>query len=350
MPGARSWYVSAFTIGVLMFAALWFVIDSRARVSAESVAEPIALRWVLPHPPEELFDEAKKIFAEELRDGSGGTLELTTTYFPNELGIEAGDHAFMQLLDDGKAEMVTDYVEHMGQHQYKFLALTLPYLFDDYNSALEFLDGPGAKPLLESLSEESPYHALAFTMSGGFRIFVSKDTPIEKPDDLRGMRVLNAFGGKIIDATAEALGYHSTFDIRSETNPTLELLDGFDATETTYTRIDRLLDNVPSFARYVTETDHAISLTVLVVTNEFYNSLSPQEQKALEKAAQDAARAEKRASIAMTEPMRKRLRELGATVVVLSPEQKVRFKDAVRPVREIYDGKFESVLQYLQSD
>ena len=68
----------------------------------------------------------------------------------------------------------------------KFKALSLPFLFSDYDHVYKVLDGELGEELLEGL-EENNLIQLAY-WENGLRQFTNSKRPIEKPEDLQGLK------------------------------------------------------------------------------------------------------------------------------------------------------------------
>ena len=68
----------------------------------------------------------------------------------------------------------------------KFKALSLPFLFSDYKHVYKVLDGEIGQELLEGL-EENNLIQLAY-WENGLRQFTNSKRPIEKPEDLAGLK------------------------------------------------------------------------------------------------------------------------------------------------------------------
>lgn len=332
----------AWLVGLVVVALAGFFV-AKAYTQTEHAT---ALRWLLPHSQEEIFDRSTETFAKIIADESDGTLSLGGTLYPSDLDIPPTDHFTMKVLELHKAEIVSDYIEHIGSsHSTIFNGLAMPFLFDDYESALKFLDGPKANMVLDTLAEHTPYKALAFTMSGGFRIFVSHTKPIYTPADIQGMRIWSYFFGGPQISTLISLGATPVFYPLGEPKPDPEQLKTVEAVETTYSRIGLLLTHAPAFPKYVTETNHGISLTVIVVEKKFFDSLSSRQQKALQKAAHEAAVLEKQDSVAYEEQVRNSLRKAGVKIITLTPAQRGLFKEATQPVYSAYTTPFEQLLK-----
>ncbi|MCE9541456.1 TRAP transporter substrate-binding protein [Candidatus Kaiserbacteria bacterium] len=345
-------------LGILVVCALLLLFgwNTFASSAQKEPAAKAAITWLLPHPPTVLFARAADVFSKEISVKSGGDVSLERTVLPDDVlppSYTTG-HDFTAYIDSetpGHPRMISEYVGHLGgTYSFSVRVLDLPFLFDDYDSALKFLDGPGGEKLLNDLALKIPkYKPLAFTMSGGFRIFVSKDKKILTPEDMKGMEILSGAGGPVIQGTTRALGANPVQDPKLEFTPDLVKLKTADAVETTYSRLAPLLEANPTFIKYVTETNHSMSLTIVLVSTGFYDSLSPKDQTALKDAVHDAAVAEKQDNIAYEDSMRALLEKNGTTIIRLTPEQRNVFKEALAPLRKELDPQFDGLVEEIQS-
>lgn len=309
--------------------------------AARPVSEGIT--WMLPHQNQRYFDRATSTFDEVLRAQSGGALHLSRTVYPKDLGVEPTDHFTMKLLTDNRVQLVSDYLEHDSAHVSKLNALALPYVFESYDDALAFLDSPYADNVLRLLEEKTEFKALAFTMSGGMKVFVAPER-IDSPDDLQGKRIWSYFFGGPQIATLTALGATPVFSAIHETSPDPEFLKTVDGVETTYSRILLLVRNAPWFGKYVVDTNHSLSLTLLVVSKEYFNGLTKKQQGALVAAAKEAAKVEKADTVKQEGLIRAELESRGVRVVRLTAAQKESFRKATASVNTAYEDTFRSVL------
>lgn len=284
---------------------------------------PIVVRWLLAHEPASLFARSTEVFKNILEKESGGTMTLTVLDGA-DLGYE-GDVPtadVFTLMDRQKIELSSTLVTGIAQQDPSFNQLNLPFLFNDYQEAFAFLDGPDGTSLLASLASTTPARGLAFTLSGGFRVLASHDKLFKGIGDFRGARIVTTAGitgedtWRAVDATPVSSDYTAI------TSP--------DAVEVTYTRISSLPSQ--SFIRYITETNHSIFLTAMIVRTSFYDALTPRQQEALQKAAVAAAHAEREDSLTLAEEERKTLINQGVTISDF-PEQ-AQFYAATQELRK----------------
>jgi TRAP-type C4-dicarboxylate transport system substrate-binding protein len=314
---------------VIFFVGI-FSFNPFSETKGTASSEEISVRWLLAHEPTDLFINATEIFTKILDEESDGTMKLTVLTpsdvgFGNDGATDVPTSEVFKLLNDQKIEMGTTFATGVGKEVPQFLEVNLPFLFDDLPTALAILDDVKGQELLNSVSKQTDTTALAFTLSGGFRILASqKDLTIHSADDLKGKTVLTSAGSPG-EETFRQLGASSLTNSNDVAHA-----NGVDFVETTYTRISALKDF--NFIKYVNETNHSLFLTTIVVRNSFYNSLSEKNQIALKKAALAAAQAERVDSIALGIKVKKELQEKGIVVRELSPETRTELKEKTLPV------------------
>lgn len=321
-------YLVSFGAVALVLVALGVTLGS---IYTARAAQPTSVRWLLAHEPVGLYDEAVGVFAETLTRESNGELVLEvvrpdTEKYPN--GMSYAD--VLAELASGSVQLSSTFAVADGTTYNRFWALGLPFLFTDYDDALARITGASGEALLEGLSIEAPYKALAYTLSGGFRIIASDSFSVRTLSDLQGKRIATS-GGPVAEATLAALGAEPV-TIREG-----EKVKSVDGIETTYTRISETLDTAPSFAKHVSELNHSFFLTTIVVDDAFFASLSPRGQRALEQAARAAAKVEREDSIALAQATKESLIAQGSDISIPSAE----VREALRELTSGVYARFE---------
>ncbi len=315
---------------VLAAAAVLFVFVI-PRVSGNlrepSAEHPLQVRWLLTHKPTAVFDRAAQVFASTLSKETNGALVLSTVT-PEDLGLNyAGDVPVaiaLSELDSRSVELASTYTVALGKDSASYWALNLPFLFKSYNDTTAVLDGAAGERILSTGSQA---HALAFTMSGGFRLIASK-TKVSKPADLKGLHVATS-GGPVAEATLSALG---AVPVATDLESGTASLDPatIDAVETTYSRLGAIAET--HYKNFIYETNHSMFLTAIVAGNAFFASLSPQNQAALTKAARAAAAVEREDAIAYAQKTKTDLAAQGSVLVEASPEALQSMSSSTAPV------------------
>lgn len=314
-----------------------------------SATDVVKIRWLLPHGPKELFAAAESRFAERLISESEGTMTFVGTVLPREIGLKKGEHQRMQALDDGLVQMTSDFAQHLGQYYEAFDIVSLPFLFESYDEAEAFFASERSDELLEAIAQNTPYRALGFTMSGGMRIVASTNEPVRIPTDLKSRRVAVSFGGALSNAIIRAFGAEPVVvPVLEEDAGSIADYD-IDAFETTYNRIPRFLESDPTLITSVTETNHVLALTVVIVKRDFFESLTAEQQALLKSAVKEAAALERADTIRSESRAKQALLESGATIITLSASERDAFKIALQDVRTSFaDTHGERLMGYFK--
>ena len=311
---------------------IFFVRTSAAPVSSTGSTPSVSVKWLIAHQPISVFARAATVFADELSKASDGRMKLEVMT-PQDVGVAVGDipnAKVLELLDSGDVQLATTYTVALGYQDAQLGALNLPFAFDRYDQLPGFLDGALGSRLLDGIGATISARGLAFTMSGGFRIIAAKDKDIRTPADMKGLRIATS-GGPVAEATLKALGA-TPVPLNLESGATSVDPKTIDGVETTYSRLSGVLGKNSAYTKHINETYHSVFLTVILAGNAFYDSLSPQDQAALKKAALAAAEVERQDSIALGEQVKAQLQTEGSVVTTLSPESRSAFRAATRSV------------------
>jgi TRAP-type C4-dicarboxylate transport system substrate-binding protein len=213
-------------------------------------------------------------------------------------------------------------------------------LFRDHDHADASLDGPIGADLLAGVEKNSQIKAMAFTYSGGYRV-VPANFKADTIESWKGKKV-RISSSPVAQATFETLG--------AITNPNIELEQmneqadrgNIDAGESTYVRIFPLQQN-KSF-KYINDTAHSLFLTSIIINQDFFKSLDSETQEVFALAAADAARAERRESVADIPNILAQCEAEGVKVVRMSAEEECKFKSVTAEVYEKFDNYFTAGL------
>ncbi len=330
--------VYAGIIGLFLLLALFAV--ARTSASRASNAEhPVHVRWLLSHRPTEVFARATRVFADELLKETGGRLVLDVVA-PQDLGYASGDIPnadVLRYLAEDKVELATTYTVALGNADQTLWSVNLPFLVPDYVAANRFLDSAAGNAILVTIDSKTNTHALAFTMSGGFRIIASKET-IRTPADLKGKHIATS-GGPVAAATLTTLG---AIPVPTDLEGASHTFDPktVDGVETTYSRLASVVGAGSAYTKNIAETNHSLFLTVILASNAFYDSLTPADQGALRNAALAAARVEREDSAALGDRTKAVLKAGGTAITEFSPEERRVMKDASRTVYTQFESMF----------
>jgi len=296
---------------------------------ASMAASAFALEIKLAHVVNEkdsfhLAAEKFKALTEKYTNGS-----VTVAIFPNaKLGDERTllERMKMGIVDAGIITNgpIINFVPRFG-------AIDLPFLFRNPEHAYKVLDGPIGDKLFADL-EKQGWKGLAWA-ERGFRNLTNSKKAVNSPDDIKGLKIrvmqnpvyvdsFKALGANAVPmAWTEALTALQQGTIDGQENP-LNVIVSFKLNES---------------QKHMAITRHAYAPAPLIMSMLTWKKLNPDQQKAVLKAAQEAAVYERAFNNASEKLWVKELE--GKGMKVTTPDLKP-FLDAVKPIYDTYTPKF----------
>ncbi|WP_438356873.1 TRAP transporter substrate-binding protein [Grimontia celer] len=223
--------------------------------------------------------ELGKTFAEKLSDKTDGKAKVDL--FPNgQLGTEQDtvNNAAIGLLDFSVLAInnVTPFSPTVG-------LLTMPYVIQSAEEARLLTQGDIGKELVENTIRDAGVRIIGWAYSG-FRVLTNSKRPVKTPEDLKGL-VIRVPRNEIMIASYQALGINPTPMAWSETFTGLQqgVVDGQD---NPYITISAMKFN--EVQKYVTNIRYIFSMEPLIISESIFQEQSPEMQKAILEAGQEA--------------------------------------------------------------
>jgi len=216
--------------------------------------------------------------AERLKEKSEG--KLTIDIYPSgQLGSE---QQCVELLQIGSLAITKVSAAVMEGFTPKFKALGLPYVFRSQQHSYNVFDGEIGKEMLLG-TEEFWIRGLCF-YDAGFRSFYTIDKPINTPDDLNGLKI-RVMKSQTAMEMVKALGGSPTPISWGELYTALQsgVVDGAE-------------NNPPSLytshhyevCKHYSLDEHTCVPDVLIISTTVWNTLTEQEKKWLQEAADES--------------------------------------------------------------
>lgn len=270
------------------------------------------------HPQAEGADK----FAELVAAKSGGKLTVKT--FPG--GVLGGNLQNVSAVQGGTLEMTNLNAGILTSHVKELGVFDTPFLFNNAEEVDAITDGPIGTALLEKLSEKGIIGLGYWDL--GFRHLTNNRRPVEKVEDIAGLKVRVIQSPIYIDLF-NALGANALPLAFPELYPALES-HAVDGQENPFTTI--LASNFQEVQKYVTRTGHLYNPMALIISKRFWDKLSAEEQRILREAAAEASLYQRERSRAGAEAALQALQDGGMQLTELSPQEMERFRAAVAPV------------------
>lgn len=153
-------------------------------------------------------------------------------------------------------------------------AMSLPYLFEDSDHMHRVMDGEIGDKLIEQIEENAGVKIVGYVYFAP-RQLTTKKTAVEKPEDLKGLKI-RVPDNKISIKTWEAIGASPSPIAFTEVFSGLQqgVIDG---QENPYDLIRS--SSFYEVQDYLIETNHAMPVRWLIMNERYYDSLSEDEQE-----------------------------------------------------------------------
>lgn len=112
--------------------------------------------------------------------------KVTIEIFPNE--ILGSDVQMFQLVKEGTLDMAISLTGLLTTNAPQLNIIEMPFLFGTLDKAAAVLDGAIGEELAKNLPEKDGIRLLAY-WHNGFRQITNNQRPIEKPEDLAGLKI-----------------------------------------------------------------------------------------------------------------------------------------------------------------
>jgi tripartite ATP-independent transporter DctP family solute receptor len=255
-----------------------------------------------------------------LKEISNGKMRLQI--YPNQqLGSE---RECLELLQIGSLDMTKVSGAVLENFAPKLKIFSLPFLFDNKDHLFKVLDGPIGKELLKE-GEDYWLKGIGFYDSGS-RSFYTKDRPVDKPEDLKGLKIRVQESVSAFDMVSQ-LGASPTPISWGELYTALQqgVVDGAE-------------NNPPSFylsghyqvCKFYSIDEHTMIPDILLASTHMWNSLKSYEQKWLQEAFNKSIPFQRELWIKSENESLQAIIEAGVKV---SYPKKINFQNATQQMR-----------------
>ena len=269
-------------------------------------------------------------FKEKLESESDGRIEVEL--YPNGQ-LYPSDAEAIQAVQHGNIEMTIPAIAPLASFNSGFMVFDLPFLLDSYEAAYEVLDGEVGEQLLASL-EEQGMKGLVFG-ENGFRHMSNNKGPIESIDDLSGLKY-RTLESPLHTDTFKELGANASPFAFGELYTALQQ-GTYDAMESPISLY--YTNKFYEVQDYLTLTSHVYAATILLMNNDFYNSLPEDLQQLVMEAAEEYRTFQRDLAQQQDSEFLEELKAEGMEVNELPAETREEFKEAVQTVYDKYEDE-----------
>jgi C4-dicarboxylate-binding protein DctP len=277
---------------------------------------------VAPNTPKGQAAEKFKELVEEKSDG-----KITVEVYPNsEL---YGDKDELQALQSNSVQVLAPASAKFTTLAPALQVLDLPFLFDSVEDIPKVVspDTPAGKAIYENQALADNHIKVLGLWDNGLKQLSSNDE-MRTPADLQGLS-FRIQPSDVLASQFTAWGADSTPMAFSEVFNALQqgVIDG---QENPYSNIES--QNMHTVQSHITESNHGYIGYVLVINNDFLNSLPDDLQQVVQDSADEASDYNREIASKLNQEAKKTIQDAGTTQILeLTDEERQAFKDAVVP-------------------
>jgi tripartite ATP-independent transporter DctP family solute receptor len=281
-------------------------------------------KLALANTAESAHGVGAKRFADVVGQKSGGKMKVRI-YAGGSLGGEA---VVASALQGGTIEMSMMGPGLLTGMDKDFGIFDTPFMFNDAKEADAVMDGPVGRRLLDRLPEKGLI-GLSY-WDHGFRVLTNSRRPVAKMEDIQGLKLRVQQIPVFIDTFA-ALGANPVPMAFTELYTAMET-KAVDGQENPFVSVE--VTKFYEVQRYASNTRHAYSPLLVLVSKRFWDQLSADERKILQDAATETKAFERETSRAMDAKAMEELKSKGMTITDISPAERARMRDKLKPAIE----------------
>lgn len=255
--------------GAMMAAAL--------AMASPSQAQPVSLTFASSINPDHTSSLAMEMFKAEVVRRTKGTVEIEIAP-----GMKLG--GAMDILQKVRADAMFGTwvsIAFVSRLVPQIDALTLPFVFRNYDDAMRTVNGPVGKRI------EAELDAKGFTTLGwmelGARHVLNAKQPLKTLDDLKGLRIRTQ-PGETYMATFRALGA-IPLAVDPKDLYLAQQQGHIDAMEVPYSIVNAEEYKFYEHLKYISDTSHILEFMVVIANKKAFMRLTREQQKAIGDAA-----------------------------------------------------------------
>ncbi|MDG3579405.1 DctP family TRAP transporter solute-binding subunit [Rhizobium sp. YJ-22] len=270
-----------------------------------------------------------KKFAELVSEKSGGKIKISVAP-----GATLGTDVQMQAnLQAGTQDFMSGSPVTMAGQIPEVSVLDLPYVFRSTEEYDKLMDGVvGAR--FNELMAQKGWIGLGFT-NNGFRETTTKTKPITKWEDFQGLKI-RAIQNPMYLELFSTLGANPTPLPVSEIYTALET-GTVEAQENPLPQI--VFMRLFEVQKYLSLTNHSLNSVVMLAGKPTWEKLNDDEKKIISEAAREVTLYKRDLVKSKTGEWLESVKKAGVTVNEISPAERERFAEKVKPVVEKFSAQ-----------
>jgi TRAP-type C4-dicarboxylate transport system substrate-binding protein len=292
-----------------------------------NMTEAIQIRLGGYGPPTTTHSRALKFIGDRLEKEFGDLVDVKYIWNIMDFGYLSSD--IMWLTECGVLTISYQSTSYLTKKVPELGFVDQPFLFPNLANARAAFDGVLGKHLMRCIESKYNFRVLGF-FENGFRHISNRLRPINKPEDLTGMRI-RMLSSDIHSRTFELLGaiplqMDLTEAIEMVKAGTLDAQENPLANTTTY--------GVHKYHRYHTLSGHFYLSRGLWVHRNSIDEWPEELRSGLKDIIPESIEFQRSLAVEEEEVARREIESEGCKIIELNPEQHAQFVDSLAPLKE----------------
>ena len=265
---------------------------------------------------------AMKQFAADVAKATGGKVQIDV-YGSAQLGAE---DKMLIATQSGTQDLYMGALAPISARRKELQIFDFPFIFGSDAEAAAVLDGPVGRKMLDGLAEMN-MQGLVWA-GGAFRNMSNSKRPLTSMAEMKGLKV-RVMQSPMALASFNAMGMNAVPMAFSEVYPALEIkaLDGYE-----HPVVDMFANKMFEVQKYLTITNHVYTPVALVASKRWWSSLTPEQQQAVQKVAEDTRRLQRNLELKDAADVVGQLKAKGMAVNEMPAAELDKIRAAVQPV------------------
>ncbi len=276
-------------------------------------------------------------FAAYVKEKTNGRIDIAT--FP--MGQLGGERSMAEQAQSGTLQIASITTAVLQNFVPEAAILDMPFIFPDRKTAYATLDDPEVQKKIFSYFPKKGFIAIGWT-ENEFRDFTNNKRPVRKPEDIKGLKV-RVMNSPVYLDTFKQLGASPVGIPFPEIYNALQT-GVIDAQENPL--LTSVLMKFTEVTKNVTITNHCLTECIIVVSPDYWETLSPEDRQIFREAAKVAIDTNRKVNAELHEKLPKigisiaeYCKKNGVEVIELTPSERQAFQQAMVPVWNKYRKK-----------
>lgn len=323
---------AAFLVGSLMALSL-----ISGFLTSSFAATPDNIKFGHVAPPFHGQSKGAEAFAAYVKEKTGGEIDIAT--FP--AGQLGGERSMAEQVQTGTLQIASITTAVLQNFVPEAAILDMPFIFPNRETAYATLDDPEFQEKFFSYFPQKGFIAIGWT-ENEIRDFSNNKRPVRTPEDIKGLKV-RVMNSPVYLDTFKELGASPVGIPFPEIYNALQT-GVIDAQENPI--LTTVLMKFTEVTQYVTLTQHSVTECVIIVSADYWESLSKENQQIFRDAAKVAIDTNRTVNADLHNNLPKinisideYAKQTNVEIITLTPEEREKFRVAMSPVWDKYRKK-----------